>query len=624
MSKSLQKIREKIDKIDSDILQLLHERFFDLSEIVEYKLKRQLPTYDKSREDSLLEELTQKAHKLGLREDFIHGLYGDILNESRTIQNDIIAKKEMNNVELKDYPVGSLVPIYQTVRLEKSIDDYFAALSDYGRKPHSFLLESADVVPRYGEFSLGCVDPCLKIVGNQHSFEIEALNERGKEFIDYIQPQLDFVADLQSTGMKLRGTLQPERKDVSEEERLQLKTHMDVLRVLTYAFTPVEKPFGPYAGLFGMLSFDFIDQFEDLPKNEGDIYTNPDYQFYYADHLFLADHKAQKLHFIANALITDEGCKKIYDRCFESIKFFELALNKDISVKNSQAEKNICKFETDTEKEEFVEIVKQCKEHILSGDVFQIVPSRTVYTSTKEEPFSIYKRLKKKNPSPYMAYMHFGDIGQLVGASPEMCLRVQGDTEKTIEIRPIAGTRPRGFDEHGNIDNDLDSRYEMELKLDNKELAEHAMLVDLARNDVARVCKPGTRQVSESVVIEKYSHVQHIVSHVEGILKDEYDAFHAYLASMNMGTLTGAPKVKAMELIRKFEKNKRGFYGGSVGYFTPSGEMDSMITIRTMWIKDGIVYTRAGAGVVYDSIPEKEFEETEKKMRSCLSVLTNG
>ena len=165
------------------------------------------------------------------------------------------------------------------------------------------------------------------------------------------------------------------------------------------------------------------------------------------------------------------------------------------------------------------------------------------------------------------------------------------------------------------------SRFESELKLDKKELAEHTMLIDLARNDVARISKPGTRYVDEPFIVEKYSHVQHLVSNVRGILKDDLDALHAYLASMNMGTLTGAPKVEAMKLLRKYEKNKRGFYGGSVGYITPSKDFDSCITIRSIQIKDSIAYVRAGAGIVFDSIPEKEFEETEKKARACIKAI---
>jgi anthranilate synthase component 1 len=201
-----------------------------------------------------------------------------------------------------------------------------------------------------------------------------------------------------------------------------------------------------------------------------------------------------------------------------------------------------------------------------------------------------------------------------------MSLRVQGIKEKTVEIRPIAGTKPRGI-VNGKIDPDLDSRYETELKIDAKELAEHTMLIDLARNDVARISRPGTRVVDEPFIVEKYSHVQHLVSNVKGTLKPGLDALHAYLASMNMGTLTGAPKVEAMKLLRKFERTKRGFYGGAVGYLTPHKDFDSTIIIRSMRLKEGKAYVRAGAGIVLDSIPEKEFEETEKKAAACLAAI---
>lgn len=199
-------------------------------------------------------------------------------------------------------------------------------------------------------------------------------------------------------------------------------------------------------------------------------------------------------------------------------------------------------------------------------------------------------------------------------------MRCAGDKEKKVEIRPIAGTRPRGM-MNGKIDPDLDARYEVELKLDEKEVAEHVMLVDLARNDVARVSKPGTRVVDEPFVVEKYSHVQHIVSNVSGILKDDLDALHAYLASMNMGTLTGAPKIRAMELLRNMEKTKRCLYGGSVAYITPHKDFDSTIIIRSIHIKGEIAHIRSGAGIVYDSVPEMEFAETIKKARACLTAI---
>src|SRR3989338_3177205 len=259
------------------------------------------------------------------------------------------------------------------------------------------------------------------------------------------------------------------------------------------------------------------------------------------------------------------------------------------------------------------------KAHILAGDIFQVVPSRTIITNYNAEPLDIYRQLRTINPSPYMFFIN-NKNGILLGSSPEMFLRVQGDKEKIVEIRPIAGTKPRGI-VNNEIDKDLDSRYETELKIDEKELAEHTMLIDLARNDVARVSKPGSRYVSEPFIVEKYSHVQHLVSNVRGNLKDDLDALHAYLASMNMGTLTGAPKVEAMKLIRTVVKNKRGFYGGSVGYITPSGDFDSCIIIRSMRLKGSTAYIRVGAGIVYDSIPAVEFAETERKAGACLKAI---
>ena len=189
-----------------------------------------------------------------------------------------------------------------------------------------------------------------------------------------------------------------------------------------------------------------------------------------------------------------------------------------------------------------------------------------------------------------------------------------------MEIRPIAGTKPRGLVD-GKIDPDLDSRYEIELKIDPKEVSEHTMLVDLARNDIARISKPGTRFVDTSFVVEKYSHVQHLVSNVKGVLREDLDALHAYLATMNMGTLTGAPKVEAMKLARLYENTKRGFYGGAVGYVTPSGELDTAIIIRSVRIKDNRASIRVGAGIVHDSDPESEFLETERKAQACLKAL---
>jgi anthranilate synthase component 1 len=208
----------------------------------------------------------------------------------------------------------------------------------------------------------------------------------------------------------------------------------------------------------------------------------------------------------------------------------------------------------------------------------------------------------------------------LMGASPELNLRVSGTDTRSVEIRPIAGTKPRGR-KNGKIDPDTDVRYEAELKLDRKELAEHMMLVDLARNDIARVADPGSRVVNEMLIAEKYESVMHLVSNVKGKLREDFDALSAYLATMNMGTLTGAPKIEAMKIIRRLEKNKRGYYGGAVMYLTVDGQFDSCITIRSLQVKDRTAYIRVGAGVVHDSVPATEFQETDHKAGSCLRAI---
>jgi anthranilate synthase component 1 len=264
-------------------------------------------------------------------------------------------------------------------------------------------------------------------------------------------------------------------------------------------------------------------------------------------------------------------------------------------------------------------MVQIAKKHIVDGDIFQVVLSRIISEPCPDEPLDVYKRLRLLNPSPYMFYLNTPST-ILTGASPELNLRVSGTKNRQVEIRPIAGTKPRGR-VNGQLDLDTDFRYEAELKLDRKELAEHMMLVDLARNDIARVAQKGTRIVTELLVAEKYESVMHLVSNVKGTLSDELDALSAYLATMNMGTLTGAPKIEAMKIIRRLEKNKRGYYGGAVMYLTVDGQFDSCITIRALQVKDHVAYIRAGGGIVHDSVPKTEFEETQHKANSCLRAV---
>jgi anthranilate synthase component 1 len=274
---------------------------------------------------------------------------------------------------------------------------------------------------------------------------------------------------------------------------------------------------------------------------------------------------------------------------------------------------------TDTQQPEYEKMVSNAKQHILDGDIFQVVLSRTRTEPCPDEPLDVYKRLRVLNPSPYMFYLNTPNT-ILMGSSPELNLRVSGTDKRSVEIRPIAGTKPRGRI-GGEVDADTDFRYEAELKIDRKELAEHMMLVDLARNDIARVAEPGSRVVTELLTAEKYESVQHLVSNVKGTLSNELDALSAYLATMNMGTLTGAPKIEAMKIIRQLEKTKRGYYGGAVCYLTVDGQFDSCITIRSLQVRDHTAYIRVGAGIVHDSIPKTEFEETEHKAGSCLRAI---
>ncbi|MEM9736817.1 MAG: chorismate-binding protein, partial [Pseudomonadota bacterium] len=256
----------------------------------------------------------------------------------------------------------------------------------------------------------------------------------------------------------------------------------------------------------------------------------------------------------------------------------------------------------------YLEMVDKAKEYIRAGDIFQVVPSQRWSMPLEVSPFALYRALRRTNPSPYMFFFDLGGF-QIVGASPEILVRVRGGE---VTIRPIAGTRPRGADPAE------DKRLEEELLADPKERAEHLMLLDLGRNDVGRVAKIGSVTPTEQFTVEHYSHVMHIVSNVVGDLAPEHDALSAFLAGMPAGTVSGAPKIRAMEIIDELESEKRGVYAGGVGYFSAAGEMDTCIALRTGVVKDGTLYVQAGGGVVYDSDPEAEFEETVNKSKALL------
>ncbi|OQY05959.1 MAG: anthranilate synthase component I [Planctomycetales bacterium 4572_13] len=517
---------------------------------------------------------------------------------------------------------GQIVPMVREIDIACPVE-YFAKLSDYGRKKHCCILESRDYLTEgdAGELTFGTADPALYITGTGDAFSIEALSPSGKRMIRYFAEHRDrfgFCESVNFEAERISGRLKENEAVTDEESRLVSTNQMDVLRAVGFAFELASKPFRVTCGLLGALSYDFIDQFEKLPANREDILKNPDYELYFADTIFLMDHKNGKGHIVVNAMITDDDRDGIYDeamQCFEA--YFDKA--KESRPAAMRYEGKLAAADTDTSRADYTEMVNTAKQHIIDGDVFQVVLSRTILEPCPAEPLDVYRKLRTLNPSPYMFYMNTQNT-VLMGASPELNLRVSGTRERTVEIRPIAGTKPRGRKD-GKIDPDTDIRYEAELKLDRKELAEHMMLVDLARNDIARVSEPGSRIVDEMLITERYESVMHLVSNVKGRLRNGLDALSAYLATMNMGTLSGAPKIEAMKIIRTLEKNKRGYYGGAVMYLTVDGQFDSCITIRSLQVCDGQAFVRAGAGIVHDSIPDSEFDETQHKANSCLKAI---
>ncbi|MBN1788719.1 MAG: anthranilate synthase component 1 [Sedimentisphaerales bacterium] len=517
---------------------------------------------------------------------------------------------------------GQIVPIIKQIEVSEPVE-FFAKLSNYGRKKHCCLFESREHLQAgEGELTFGTANPALYVAGRGADFQIAALSPTGRRMIKYFSTvakgRFGFCEEINFEADKITGKLKLDHDIIDEQARLKAVNQMDVIRAVNFTFELSGKPFRVTCGLLGAISYDFIDQFEKLPPNKSVILDVPDYEMYFADNIFLMDYKSGDAFVVVNAVITDDDKDEIIKEAQQSFANYFNAVGSKMP-EPAKYTGDLPKGGTDTDRGEYEQMVRTAKEHIIDGDIFQVVLSRTITEPCPDEPLDVYKRLRQLNPSPYMFYLNTPST-VLTGASPELNLRVSGTEDRVVEIRPIAGTKPRGRI-NGIIDEDTDFRYEAELKLDRKELAEHMMLVDLARNDIAHVASEGSRVVNELLIAEKYESVMHLVSNVKGILSKELDALSAYLATMNMGTLTGAPKIEAMKIIRQLEKNKRGYYGGAVMYLTVDGQFDSCITIRSLQVKDHIAYVRAGAGIVYDSVPKTEFAETQHKANSCLRAV---
>ena len=364
---------------------------------------------------------------------------------------------------------------------------------------------------------------------------------------------------------------------------------------------------GGLAGYFGYDTVRYIESRlarHSLPDELG----VPDIQLMLTEELAVVDNVAGRIYFIVYA---DPSLPDGYERAHARLKELLACLSKPVSMPTSRASTKtelIRRFKT----EDFENAVRKTKEYILAGDCMQVVIGQRISKPFTDSPLSLYRALRSLNPSPYMYYYDFGDL-QVVGSSPEILVRQEKQgSAKMVTIRPLAGTRPRGATP------EEDERLATELLADPKEIAEHVMLIDLARNDVGRIAKTGSVKVTDSMSIEKYSHVQHIVSSVEGELLDNMSNMDVLRATFPAGTLSGAPKIRAMEIIDEMEIVKRGVYGGAVGYLSYSGDMDVAIAIRTGVIHDGMLHSQAGAGVVADSDPTAEWKETEAKARAVL------
>jgi anthranilate synthase component 1 len=476
----------------------------------------------------------------------------------------------------------NLIPVYRDIIAD--LDTPVSAFQKIQGAENAFLLESAEQGDKLGRYSFLGANPYLVIACSNG------------------------VATIRNgTSVRKRKTTDP----------------LAVIEELMSEYRPAKYPdFPPFSGgAVGFLGYDAIKYFEDIPRTGEDDLKLPEMVFVITDTILIFDHLKHKIKVVANAHVNGDA-DTVYDQALEKIDRLIDQLrsappqdpaNRDVGDRGKRP-KRPAEVRSNMSKEQFLTAVEKAKEYIAAGDILQTVLSQRFCAEVDVSPFEMYRALRTINPSPYMYYLKLGDFA-LVGSSPEPLVKVH---DGTVETRPIAGTRPRGKDR------DEDMELEGELLADEKERAEHIMLVDLGRNDIGRVCGTGSVEVEDLMFIERYSHVMHIVSSVCGRLAPGKNAFDVLRAAFPAGTVSGAPKIRAMEIIDELEPTHRGPYAGIVGYFDYSGNLDCCITIRTIIVTGGCAYVQAGAGIVYDSIPEKEFEETENKAGALLGAVRLG
>jgi anthranilate synthase component 1 len=476
---------------------------------------------------------------------------------------------------------GLVIPVYRQL-LADTLTPVSAFLRLAEDEEYSFLLESVTGGEKIGRYSVLGVAPTSVFECTEGQCRVIHGNDRTDEFASE-----DPIADLEKLVHRSRPIEIP---GLPEQET---------------SFT---------GGAVGYFAYDVVRYVEQLPNRPAESLGLPDLCFLFCDTVVVFDHVYQTVKVIHNVHVDDRPVREIYDEAVGVIDDVVETLRSSVSHVHDEVVTTGTEeiaFESNMEKPDYIAAVQKCKEYIAAGDIFQVVFSQRLHAKTTAEPFDIYRVLRAVNPSPYMFYLKMGNL-KLIGASPEVMVKVDG---RRMIVRPIAGTRRRG-----KTDAD-DAALAEELLADPKERAEHIMLVDLGRNDVGRVCTFNTVQIDDCMIIEKFSHVMHITSQISGQLEPDKSSFDALRSALPAGTLSGAPKIRAMEILDELEPDVRGPYGGAVGYVSYGGNMNTGIVIRTLTLLGEDAYVQAGGGIVADSVPENEYEETLNKARAVLRAV---
>ncbi|RMD88248.1 MAG: anthranilate synthase component I [Calditrichaeota bacterium] len=468
---------------------------------------------------------------------------------------------------------GNIIPVYASF-LADMLTPVSAFLRLQSVSNHAFLLESVEGGEKTARYSfLGCQPFCCV----QYNGEIIEVEQNGKKetirgnIFTYMRNILDGYCGVHIAGLP--------------------------------RFT---------GGAVGYFGYETVALLENIPKNHPHEAGLPEARFMFFDTILVFDHLTHEIYIIANVFLKDREDDLIskYDRAIEKIHKIKKILDAQLPVV-PHPKTQIHAIHSNFSEVEFCTAVKKAKKYIEAGDIFQVVLSQAFQKTIEVDPFSVYRALRVINPSPYLYFLKMDDA-DIIGSSPELLVRVENGV---VEVRPIAGTRPRGKNE------EEDRELERELREDEKEIAEHVMLVDLGRNDVGRVCEYGSVEVTEFMVVEKYSHVMHLVSNVRGTLRADLKALDALQACFPAGTVSGAPKIRAMQIIHELEPSARGVYAGALGYLDFSGNLDTCIAIRTIVTRGNQAYFQAGAGIVADSVPEREYQETLNKASALKAAI---